>query len=204
MIYQIHEKYSKLFVVSPQQIQNYLNEIKSNHPHITLDQYDLYLQPIISQKCYHNITNITQFNQIIQNNIDKATQNNDFEYMQYITQKFHLNPNKKQKIKISLKQSSPTQNISHSPLINPKYSINSQIFDQIGFNSINRFENFASAMKNIHKYIYKYQLQDRHNKNIINPNLLLSTHLSPLNNNDCHYTYCNLHKYVQNIIIKSS
>ena len=203
LVYQKYEQFSVQYIMNIYDIKKLIETYVSHSSN--LDNLDDYLNKMIREKFYYNITTtiITNFDQKLKHNIGLAQKSNDLNFFGYMSRKFGIKENmslidlnvweyKSQKIKLKLKiGSTQSSYFTTKPLL----------ADLIGIDNDQKFKYKSDIMKLIHQYINENQLQDRTNKIRINPDQHLTKILSPLENDDWVYTYYNLPNYVNHMII---
>ena len=204
LVYQKYETYSMRYIISIDLIEQFIDLIDTKN--LSYYQINEKLDKIICEKCYYNLltTLIDDFQNKLKHNIKLARQNKDSNFLFYLSHKFQikddlLNVNldewqyESKKIKLQLK--STKKEIEKQRFYVPKTLLAELL--QISDNQ--RFKHTSEIIRLIHKYIHINQLQNRINKNQIDPdeplaNLLLPLHL------DATYTYYNLTEYVKHLI----
>ena len=203
LTYQTYEKYSTKYIIGINQIEKFINciDTKTQKMHQIIEQLD----QMVSENCYYNLSTvfIDDFQNKLTHNIKLARQNNDSRFLYYLTNKFQIASDlmivdlqnwtyQPKKIKLQLKPT--TKNC-----VKDFYLLDQLLAQLLGVSVDKKFNHVSDITKLIHKYIYVNQLQNRSDKNCIDPNNALTHLLLPLEG-ESRYTYYNLNKYLQHLI----
>lgn len=205
LIYQKYEQFSIQYIISTQQIDNFLKQI--NFSLSTIDEISKEIDEMINNQCYFNLltTSVDNFEEKLKHNIEIAQKNADITFLKYLSRKFQITDDittinpltwtyKSHKIKLKLKSS--IQNVSNQRY----YTIKTLLADLLCISTKQKFFHLSDIMKLVHKYIYDNQLQNKINKNQIDVSNSFGNILLPLDEIDISYTYYNLQKYIKHLI----
>ena len=205
LAYQKYEKFSNQYIISIQQIEDFIAEITKECTDFTELELNQQLDSMISSNCYYNLTTnkLDDFNNKLKHNIELAKFNLDQKYINYLSIKFNITDDlfnvdtnvwsyQPKKILIKLKCLPNSQ-------LKSKLNIPNQLKVLISNNNNIEITQFHELVRLIHKYIYDNNLQNKTNKSVINLDDHLKAILPPLDSNDINYTYYNLPKYIKTL-----
>lgn len=202
LVYLKYEQFSSQYVISLQQIELFIEQLKSD---LSLEELNSQLDVMINTNCYYNLltSRLDDFNDKLKHNIELAKLNQDTKFLTYLAQKFNINDDlesidlsqweyKSNKIKIKLKV---------NPLCPPQQFCATELLaGLLKISPEHKYKHASDIIRLIHKYIYDNSLQDIKDKKIICPDENLMQILLPLEESDQFYTYYNLPKYTKHLI----
>jgi hypothetical protein len=202
LVYKKYEQFSLRYVVSIEQITDFIKSIIGECPEISDQDLNNQLDDMIDRDCYLNLPTsaITDFNTKLKHNIEIAQVKNDKPILDYLRRKFNIDDDlskidllnwdyKPNKIKIKLKLA------NHCG-----YTMKTLLSDFFEIPKDKTYKYKSDIIKFVHKYIYENQLQSQTNKSAINPDENLANLLLPLSDEHDSYTYFNLQYYIRHMI----
>lgn len=192
LTYRKYEEYSTIYLIHLGKLNDYILELLSEiklKGHLDED-IDVLIEQWIQNNCYYILIthNTDDFNIKLTHNLQLAKQQEDYQYINYISSKLNIKINEwvyiPNKIKIRIKQVKGT------------ITIGEKLAQILEIPKDTQFKYKSEIIRLIHKYIYDHQLQNRYDRKTITPNDQLLSVMTPLVDGEREYTYDNLPRHI--------